>query len=62
MIAIEVKPEYRFITRSLFGWGSKGELNALIIAGSEVTDFFEGIEAGPFIGLVYVSYRGRARV
>jgi hypothetical protein len=39
MLAIRVKPEYRFVARSLSGWGPKGESNALIIAGSKVADF-----------------------
>jgi hypothetical protein len=39
MLAIGVKPEYRSITRSLSGWGPKGEPNAPIIAESEVTNF-----------------------
>jgi hypothetical protein len=39
LIAIGVEPEYRSITRSLSGWGPKGEPNALIAAESEVMDF-----------------------
>jgi hypothetical protein len=39
MLAIGVDPEYRSVTRSLSGWGPKGELNAPIAAESEVTDF-----------------------
>jgi hypothetical protein len=39
MLAIGVEPEYRSLTRSLSGWGTKGEPNAPIIAESEVTDF-----------------------
>jgi hypothetical protein len=39
MLAIGVEPEYRSVTRSLFGWGPKGEPNAPIAAESEVTDF-----------------------
>jgi hypothetical protein len=39
MIAIRVKSDYRFVARSLSGWGSKGEPNALITVGSEVIDF-----------------------
>jgi hypothetical protein len=38
MLAIEVESEYRYVTRSLSGWGPKGEPNALITAGSEITD------------------------
>jgi hypothetical protein len=38
LIAIEVEPEYRSISRSLFGWGPKGELNAPIAAESEMID------------------------
>jgi hypothetical protein len=39
MIAIGVELEYRSVTRSLSRWGPKGDPNALIVAGSEVTDF-----------------------
>jgi hypothetical protein len=39
MLAIGVEPEYRSVTRSLSGWGLKGELNAPIAAESEVADF-----------------------
>jgi hypothetical protein len=39
ILAIEVETEYRYVTRSLFEWGSKGESNAPITAESEVTDF-----------------------
>jgi hypothetical protein len=39
MLAIGVETEYRSITRSLSGWGPKGEPNASIAAESEVTDF-----------------------
>jgi hypothetical protein len=39
MLAIGVETEYRSVTRSLSGWGSKGEPNAPITAESEVTDF-----------------------
>jgi hypothetical protein len=38
MIAIEVEPEYRFVGRSLSGWGHKGELNALITPESEIVN------------------------
>jgi hypothetical protein len=39
MLAIGVEQEYRFVTRSLSGWGHKGESNAPIAAESEVMDF-----------------------
>jgi hypothetical protein len=39
MLAIGVELEYKSITRSLFGWGPKGESNAPIAAESEVADF-----------------------
>jgi hypothetical protein len=39
MLAIGVEAEYRFVTRSLSGWGPKGESNAPIATESEVTDF-----------------------
>jgi hypothetical protein len=38
LIAIEVEPEYRSVSRSLSGWGPKGEPNAPIAAESEMTD------------------------
>jgi hypothetical protein len=39
MIAIGVETEYRSVVGSLSGWGPTGELNALIVAGSEVINF-----------------------
>jgi hypothetical protein len=39
MLAIGVESEYKSVTRSIFGWGLKGEPNALITAESEVADF-----------------------
>jgi hypothetical protein len=39
MLAIRVETEYRSVTRSLSGWGPKGESNASIVAESDVTDF-----------------------
>jgi hypothetical protein len=39
MLAIGVETEYRSITRSLSGWGLKGEPNASITAESEVANF-----------------------
>jgi hypothetical protein len=39
MLAIGVETEYRSVTRSLSGWGPKGEPNAPIATESEVTDF-----------------------
>jgi hypothetical protein len=39
LIAIGVELEYRSVSRSLSGWGPKGEPNALIIVESEVVDF-----------------------
>jgi hypothetical protein len=38
LIAIGVEPEYRSISRSLSGWGPKGESNAPMTAESEMTD------------------------
>jgi hypothetical protein len=38
LIAIGVEIEYRSVSRSLSGWGPKGEPNALIAAESEMTD------------------------
>jgi hypothetical protein len=39
MLAIEIEPEYKSVTRSLSGWGPKGELNAPIADDSKVADF-----------------------
>jgi hypothetical protein len=39
LIVIGVETKYRFVTRSLSVWGSKGELNAPIAAESEVMNF-----------------------
>jgi hypothetical protein len=39
MLAIGVETEYRYVTRSLYGWGPKGEPNAPIAADSEIADF-----------------------
>jgi hypothetical protein len=38
-LAIEVELKHISVTRSLSGWGPKGEPNAPIITESEVTDF-----------------------
>jgi hypothetical protein len=38
LIAIGVELEYRSVSRSLFGWGPKGELNATIAAASKMTN------------------------
>jgi hypothetical protein len=45
MIAIEVESDYRSITRSLFEWGHKGELNVVIAAESKVMDFLRRIRS-----------------
>jgi hypothetical protein len=37
-MAIGVEPEYRSISRSLSGWGPKGDPNASIAAESKMTD------------------------
>jgi hypothetical protein len=39
MLAIRVELEYRSVTRSLSGWGPKGESNAPVTIESEVADF-----------------------
>jgi hypothetical protein len=41
MLSIGVEREYRSVTRSLSGWGPKGESNAPIAAESEVVDFLK---------------------
>jgi hypothetical protein len=38
LIAIEIEPEYRSVSRPLSGLGPKGELNAPIVAESEMRD------------------------
>jgi hypothetical protein len=38
LIAIRVEAEYIYVSKSLSGWGSKGESNAPIAAESEMTD------------------------
>jgi hypothetical protein len=44
MLAIEIEPEYRSVTKSFFGWGPKKEPNAPIAAGREVTDFLRWLK------------------
>jgi hypothetical protein len=39
MLAIGVETDYRYVSRSLSGWGPKGEPNAPIATESEVVDF-----------------------
>jgi hypothetical protein len=62
MIAIRVEQKYKSISKSLFGWGNKGESNAPITAKREVAGFFEAVEAGLAIRLNHDSYWGRARI
>jgi hypothetical protein len=38
LIAIRVEPEYRSVSRSLSGWGPKGESNAPIVVESKMAD------------------------
>jgi hypothetical protein len=38
LIAIGVETEYRYVSRSLSGWGHKGEPNAPITAESKMTN------------------------
>jgi hypothetical protein len=38
LIVIRVELEYRFVSRSLSGWGSKGESNVPIVTESEMAD------------------------
>jgi hypothetical protein len=38
LIVIGVEPEYRSVSKSLSGWGPKGEPNAPIAAESEMMD------------------------
>jgi hypothetical protein len=44
MLAIGVESDYRSVARSLFRWGPKGESNALITVGNEVTDFLRRLK------------------
>jgi hypothetical protein len=44
MLAIGVESKYRSVTRSLSGWGPKGESNAPIAIDSEVTDFLRMLQ------------------
>jgi hypothetical protein len=39
MLAIGVETDYRYVSRSLSGWGPKGEPNAPIATESELIDF-----------------------
>jgi hypothetical protein len=39
LIAIGVETEYKSVSKSLSGWGPKGESNAPIAAESEMMDF-----------------------
>jgi hypothetical protein len=41
MLAIGVESGYRYVVRSLSGWGPKGEHNAPIATGSKVVDFLK---------------------
>jgi hypothetical protein len=45
LIAIGVEPEYRSISRPLFGWGPKGEPNALIVAESKMVDLLRQLKS-----------------
>jgi hypothetical protein len=38
LIAIWIELEYRYVSRSLSGWGPKGEFNAPITVESEMVD------------------------
>jgi hypothetical protein len=54
MLAIGVETEYRSVTRSLSGWGPKGESNAPIAAESKITDFLRLLK---LTWLAHDSYR-----
>jgi hypothetical protein len=43
-IAIGLEPEYRSVARSLFGRGSKGKLDVLITAKSEIVDLLRQLK------------------
>jgi hypothetical protein len=60
LIAIEVEPEYRSISRSLSGWGPKGDPNAPDHHWERDDRFVEAIEADLPIGSVHVSYQVEA--
>jgi hypothetical protein len=61
LIAIGVEPEYRSVSKSLSGWGLKGEPNVPIVTERD-DGFVEAIEADLATEPINVSYRGRARV
>jgi hypothetical protein len=44
LIAIGIEPECRFVARSLFGWGPKGELDAPITTESEIVDLLRRLK------------------
>jgi hypothetical protein len=44
LIAIGVEPEYKSVSKSLSGWGAKGEFDAPIIAESKIADFLRWLK------------------
>jgi hypothetical protein len=44
MIAIGVEAEYKYVARSIYVRGPKGEHNASIATGIEVTDFLRWLK------------------
>jgi hypothetical protein len=44
LIAIGVEPEYKSVSKSLSGWGAKGESDAPIIAESKIADFLRWLK------------------
>jgi hypothetical protein len=61
LISIGVDPKYTSVARSLSEWGPKGEPNASITIGSEVTESLK-LEVDSMIGLIHDSYQGRAKL
>jgi hypothetical protein len=50
------------MARSIFGGVLGGDPYALITSCCDVVDFLKSSKTDPMIGLIFDSYRGRARV
>jgi hypothetical protein len=57
-----VEPEYESVVRSIFRGISAREPYALITSYSDIVDFLKSSKSDLMIGLIFHSYRGRARV
>jgi hypothetical protein len=60
--AARAELEYRSVVRSIFEGVPRGEPYALITSCSDVVDFLKSSISDLVIGVVFDSYRGRARV